>query len=180
MIRTACIFALAGIALLATSLLGSSASADSPHPGLSFAIGVNSDGDADNDCGTGVPTAVGNGAPDSVSVQVSNTTCTVREDATFKANVYLMANGSISSAGMAVHLTYTGVTSTARGDSVWDGCSFEGSAFGDAYENTGCAIGLPPATPIQVVGLIATFTFRCSADGSISLVNALGHTAITD
>jgi hypothetical protein len=148
--------------------------------GVSFAIGVNADGDGDNDCGTGVPMAVGNGAPDPAPAQVSNTTCTLREGGTFKANVYLIDNGGLAVAGLSAHVVFSGATSTGRGDSVWDACAFEGTAFGADFENTGCAIGLPPAEPLDIVGLVATFTFRCTADGSLTLSNTTGETALTD
>jgi hypothetical protein len=152
--------------------------ADTPHAGLSFALGLNVDGDGDNDCGTGVPMSVGNGAPDPVSVQVSNTTCEVRENGTFRANVYLMNNGGISYAGAAQHVLFAGVTSQGTGDAVWDGCVFEASASGPGFENVGCSTGLPPAGPVQHVGLMATFTLRCAADGSISLGHGPGETEL--
>lgn len=178
------LLAISALALLAAVGIAASGSrvvsADAPHPGLNFAIGVNVDGDADNDCGTGVPTAVGNGAPDPVSAQVSNTTCEVGEGRVFRANVYLMANGSTPAAGLSAHVTYAGVTTDERGDSVWDGCSFEASATGPGYENVGCVVGLPPAVPVTALGLIATFRFMCTADGSLTLSHEDGHTALTD
>ena len=172
MIRAALLTVLASVtlaALLAGAAATGRVSADSPHAGLSFAVGINADGDGDNDCGTGVPMAVGNGAPDAVSVQVSNTTCEIREGASFRANVYLMAHGGITASGITAQVVYAGVASSGRGDSVWEGCTFEPTASDATFENTGCAIGLPPAVPVQLVGLIATFSFTCADDGSLAL-----------
>jgi len=179
MTRRFLVAALAIAGVLAGLLLGSAqTSAHTPHPGLSFAIGINIDGDSDNDCGTGVPMSVGNGAPDPVSVQVSNTTCEIRENAAFRANVYLMANGGLAADGLTSHVTFTGVASSDRGDSVWEGCAFEATAFDVGFENTGCATGLPPAGPLTGVGLIATFMFLCTDDGSITLDPT--ETVVTD
>jgi hypothetical protein len=155
-------------------------SADQPHAGVSFSIGISTDGDGDNDCGTGAPMGVGNGAPDPVSVQVSNTTCEVREGGGFRVNVYVMGNGGVPEAAMSATLNFTGVTSAGVGDSVWEGCTFEATASNPGFENTGCVIGLPPATPPQHVGLISTFPFSCAADGTITLNHENGNTAITD
>ena len=181
LIRTV-LLALAPLAFVVMAPVGSPgaerASADAPHDGLSFAIGVNTDGDGDNDCGTGVPTVIGNGAPDNVSAQVSTMTCEIRENGVFKANLYLMSNGGLAAAGISAHVLYTGVTTDERGDSVWDGCTFEAVGTGPGYENTGCVIGLTPAQPMQFVGLVATFTFTCSADGSVAIGHGEGETAI--
>jgi len=182
--HTVLLAVLASVTLVALLLAGSSSagrvSADAPHAGLSFAVGINENGDSTNDCGTGVPAPIGNGAPDTVAVQVSNTTCEVRENAPFKVNVYLMANGGVAASGISAHVIYSGVTSAGRGDSVWGGCTFEAAAFGTGYENTGCAIGLPPATSVQTAGLIATFSFTCTSDGSIALGHGVGETVLTD
>ena len=184
MIRTVPLAVLASVTLVALLLAGSSSagrvSADAPHAGLSFAVGINADGDSTNDCGTGVPSAVGNGAPDTVAVQVSNTTCEMREGAAFRVNVYLMANGGVAAAGLSAHVIYSGVTSSGAGDSVWDGCTFEATFSGTNFENAGCAIGLPPAASVQAVGLIATFSFRCTNDGSIALGHGVGESALTE
>lgn len=170
---------LAGLLLGGASSAGR-VSADVPHAGLSFAVGINVDGDGDNDCGTGAPMAVGNGAPDPVSSQVSNTTCPVREGAAFRVNTYLMENGGVASSGMSAQVNYSGATSSGPGDSVWDGCTFEATASEATFENTGCAIALPPAVPVQAVGLIATFSFTCTADGSLTLSHGDGETELTD
>ncbi len=184
MTRTLLLAVLASVTLAALLLADSSGagrvSANAPHTGLSFAVGINTDSDGDNDCGTGVPAAVGNGAPDTVSVQVSNTTCEMREDAAFRVNVYLMGNGGVAAAGMAAHVTYSGVTSSGPGDSVWDGCTFEPTESGPAFENAACTIGLSPAAPVQVAGLITTFSFTCTDDGSMTLSHGDGETALTD
>jgi hypothetical protein len=184
MFRAVLLAALAPLTLVALLPVGGSGagrvSADAPHAGLSFAVGINVDGDSTNDCGTGVPTAVGNGAPDTVSVQVSNTACEVRQGAPFKVNVYLMANGGVAASGISAHVIYSGVTSSGPGDSVWDGCIFEASSSDVGYEDAGCAIGLPPAAPVQAVGLTATFSFTCTSDGSIALGHGVGETSLTD
>ncbi len=167
------------LAMLAALLFGATgASAHAPHPGLSFAIGINVDGDGDNDCGTGVPMSVGNGAPDPVSTQVTDTMCEIREDASFRVNAYLMANGGLAADGLTEHLTFTGMTPADRGDSVWEGCEFEATAFDVGFENTACATGLPPAVPLTGVGLASTFTFTCTGDGSIALDSI--ETVLTD
>jgi len=122
------------LAIVALSLvLGpkDNAEAHSSHPGLNFAIGVDVNGDGTNDCGTGVPHAVGDGAPDSVSPTVTNTTCVAGQGLKLLVNVYLMSNGGIAYEGQASHVLYTGLTTKGRGDAVWAGCVFA-SPIGEA------------------------------------------------
>jgi hypothetical protein len=153
--------------------------ADAPHAGLGFAIGIIGYGDSENDCGTGVPRAPGNGAPDPAPVQVSNTSCEVL-GSSFRVNVYLMTTGGIEAAGVASHLEYAGVTPAGVGDSVWEGCTFEATASFPGIENTGCTIGLAPSPLFSAPGLIATFDFTCAADatGTISLGHEDGETSL--
>ncbi len=150
---------------------------------LNFALAVDFNGDGTNDCGTGAPSAVGDGAPDPVSVDVSNTNCAAVPGATLQVNVYLMNAGGLAYSAAAAQIYFTGgVASSGPGDAVWAGCVFEVSApVIPGLVNTGCAIGLPPAaTPQTNLGLLNRFSFTCTAGGTLRLGHALGETGLTD
>jgi hypothetical protein len=159
---------------------GGHADAGSAGGNPNFALGVDIDGDGQNDCGTGVPRAVGDGAPDAVPVEVTNTNCAVTDASQpLRVNVYLMSTGGTSYAAEAGHIVFTGVSSLGRGHSVWQGCVFDVAANATGWENAGCAIGLPPAPKVQGTGLMNTFELSCTGSGTITLGNATGETLIS-
>jgi hypothetical protein len=181
-VALAAVVVVAGVAVaLGLRFAGPAAEADTPHPGLDFAIGIDVDGDGTNDCGTGVPLAVGDGAPDAVPVEVANASCVAEADAELVVRVYLMDGGGIAAVGSAVHLYYSGLRSLGSGDAIWTGCVFEASATGSNFENVGCGIGLPPyAYPVSNLGALAVFHFSCTQSGDLALGRSLGETGLTD
>lgn len=143
--------------------------------GVNFAMGVDYNGDGTNDCGTGAPSAVGDGAPDDASPDI-NTGCAAPAGSTLHLGVYLIDNIGLNYEAQAAQVDYSGsVTSKGRGMAVWQGCAFPVAAGGDGFENAGCAIGLPPATAQTNLGVMETFTFTCGAEGGATfrLGNAL-------
>ena len=183
------ILAAAFIALFSVILVVRSndrpAQADTPHPGLNFAIGIDVNGDGTNDCGTGVPLAVGDGAPDPVPVEVTNTACVATEDAELHIRVYLMSNNGVTYGGEAAQVYYVGVTSKGRGTSVWTCHTFD-VTFAPAnlaYESAASTIGIaaPCNVPQTNVGLMNKFTFTCTqGGGSTTLGSGVSETKLTD
>jgi hypothetical protein len=143
-----------------------------------FAIGLDANGDGTNDCGTGVPQAVGNGAPDPVPVQVSDTTCEIRQGIKFLVNAYLLETGGAHYSGLDIVLNFQGVSSAGRGDMLWQGCAIEVVAYEMSFEATGCTIDVAPASPVDHVGLMAVFSFACTNSGSIALGHEFGETTL--
>jgi hypothetical protein len=158
------------------------ASAHSSHPGLDFAIAIDTDQDGLNDCGTGAPSTVGDGAPDLVTADVTNTSCSDQNSSEITVNVYLMNNGGVAYGTSASHVYYDGLTPVMPGSSVWTCHLFDATASGPDFENAGSAIGIsPPCNIAQTnVGLMNRFTFECTADGSLHLGHSLGETELTD
>ncbi len=187
------ILALAVAALVLTFGPGSGdeAQADTPHPGLNFAIGIDYNGDTTNDCGTGAPSAVGSGAPEAVAADVSNTTCAAGAGAAMQVNVYLMNAGGVEYGGTAAHVFYTNVAPVAAGTgtSHWTCHLFDVTASnsdpgaGPLFENAGSAHGFAPANCAvgqTSLGLIHRFAFTCAASGTIRLAHGQAETALTD
>lgn len=175
--------AIAGLVLAFGPGTGHRAQADAPHAGLDFSLAIDTNMDGTNDCGTGAPSAVGDGAPDTVAADVTNTTCNVANAGDqIQVNVYLMSAGGIAYAGQTSQVLFTGITSD--GPSVpaaaWQGCVFAASASQTGLENVGCAIGLPPAAPVTNLGLMTKWTFHCAASGEIHLGHGPGETGLTD
>jgi len=145
-------------------------------PSLQFAIGIDVNGDGTNDCGTGVPRDVGDGAPDAVPIQVTNTACSAVQGRALAVGVYVIDNAGIAYEAQASHVLYSGVTSDGRGEALWEGCVFEATAQGAGFENVGCAIGVAPAAGVRHLGLMTQFTLMCSENGSVSLDHGAGAT----
>jgi hypothetical protein len=150
-------------------------------PSPEFAIGIDVNGDGTNDCGSGVPLAVGDGAPDPVAVKVTNTDCHAVRGGALGVNVYLMDNDRVLYEAQASSIAYTGIVSKDRGDAVWDGCVFEAAApVVPGFENVGCTTGVSPALPMSHVGLMSRFSFTCAEDGTITLDHGAQQTALWD
>jgi hypothetical protein len=190
LLRTAPIVAVALIAVAAAVFVWfssedwRSAEADESHPGLDFALAVDIDGDGMNDCGTGAPMSVGDGAPDDdLDPAVVNRTCAVPEIGTqLDVSVYLMSNPDISYVGQAGHVYYAGLTSNGLGDTVWQCATFPAAANGPDFENAGAAVGI--TAPCNVgqsnLGLMNTFSFTCTATGSLRLGHGTSETHLLD
>jgi MYXO-CTERM domain-containing protein len=135
--------------------------AHSPHPGLDFAIGVDTTGDTVDDCGTNV------GQP---------AKCSVSTGGTFRLNVYLNSLGGIPSyEGFDIYVEYSGVSSNSNPDaSSWPDCVFQANDTSlPGVVVWGCAIGVAPAGPSTYTGLIGTLDFNCTANGSITLLHSI-------
>jgi hypothetical protein len=147
-----------------------------PHPGLDFSIGVNTDAN------TGTGDARGDDCV-SYSVQASATTtpppaiqkCNIPPSAAFTVHVYLNSLGGISNYGdFDIRLDYTGVTAgsfdagappTVGGN--WPDCSAEASLIAPTPGRVlgGCSMAVG-ATPSMYTGRIATVDFACAASGN--------------
>jgi hypothetical protein len=139
---------------------GGKTEAHSPHPGLDFSIGIDTNGDNSDNCGT---------------KPAQPTNCYLPAGSTFTLSVYLNSLGGVPGyKGFDIGVYYTGVSSKYLLDAnPWPDCVFE--AFGphpgvpaDA-EGWGCAIGVPPAQPSTYTGRIGTAVFNCTNDGTITL-----------
>lgn len=177
----AVVLALVG-AIVAVGVLFFSANENASAGGVNFAVGVDFDGDNINDCGTGVPSAEGDGAADPVPIEVSNTTCTTTVGATLDVNVYLIDNNGLAYGGATSHVVFSGVTSTGRGTTLWTCHTFDVTAFGATFENAASTIGIsPPCNVGQTnLGLMNRFTFTCAASGTIALAHGTGETGLTE
>jgi len=157
-------------------------------PAPSFALGVDVDGDGLNDCGTGVPVAVGDGLPDAVAMEISNTDCVAAADATLAVRVYLMDSGRIAYAGQSSRVYFAGFETASAGAVHWACGSFDRFSSGPGWENTGrdqgVSAGSPgPCTADQIeasAGVANEFTLTCTQGGSLSLGHAEGETALKD
>jgi len=151
-------------------------------PPLNFAIGIDLNGDGTNDCGTGVPSVVGDGAPDAVPVEVTSTACSAAADAKLDVRVYLMDRGGIAYAGAGSHVYYSGLTSYGRGTTVWTCHTFDVAGSDATFEYAASIIRFAPpcAVPQANVGLMNKFSFTCTQGGEISLGHAPGETEISD
>ena len=126
--------AAAGLSALFLRTDGPDAHAGTLLAGLNFAIGIDTNHDGFNDCGTGVPSAVGDGAPDPVAAEVTNETCNAPLGATLNTYVYLMDNGGISYSRQQSLVYDTGPTSKGYGNAVWTGCAVEAPDAEPGYE----------------------------------------------
>jgi len=133
--------------------------AHSPHPGLDFSIGVDTNGDTADDCGTKVGQAA---------------KCSVPTGGTFRLNVYLNSLGGIPSyQGFDIYVGYSGVSSNNNPDaSSWPDCVLQGNYTSEpGVVVWGCAIDVPPAPDSTYTGRIGTTDFNCTANGSVTLVH---------
>ncbi len=175
---------LLGVLLWMTAESRNGAEADTPHPGLSMGIGVDANGDTTNDCGTGVPSAVGVGAGEPADpavpvAEVSNTTCPATTG-TLQVNVYLMT-GDIAYEATAALVYYTGgITSNETRTTHWKCHSFDAGFSGVGFESAGSTIGL--SAPCNVgqtnLGLMHRFSFACAGGGTFRLGYGVGETEL--
>jgi len=153
-----------------------------PAKPVSFAMGVDSDGNGTNDCGTGVPSAIGNGAPDAVPVEITNSTCNAPLGSNLRASVYLMDNAGVAYAGAQSHLYFNGIGAKGRGSFLWACHTFDATYGGAGVESAASAIGIgaPCNVPQANLGVMNRFTFTCAASGTLQLAHGVGETALTD
>lgn len=165
-------------------------SADAPHPGLDFSMGIDTDGDTTDDCdSSGSPTDV----------------CVLPDGSQFAVNVYLHDIADIPDyRGYDVVLLYEGVLAKYTFDpDFWPGCDFsaitdpvasqdshdwDGDGVGDPFVGFGCVSALPPLGdgPSTYTGLLATTDFDCVESGEITMVHGItgpetmGATSLTE
>jgi hypothetical protein len=158
-----------------------------PTPPLDFAIGIDVDGDGTNDCGTGVPRAVGDGLPGPAAVEVTNTRCAAGEDAVVAVHVYLMNTGGIAYTKQSSKVLYFGFELLGAGKVHWPCPNFEYSTSAPNIEQAGgstagsselasCASKQPQTS----VGLLNEFALLCSQGGMLTLGTGTDATALTD
>ncbi len=151
-----------------------------PHNALDFSLGANTD----NKTGTGDQRPNGHGSPrgdDCVSFSkllitatpVATATCHVDAGANFTVSAYLNNLGGLTNySGFDLALNYSGVTlvSVDKGaGSNWPACGLlQGVSTPPAIVLAGCALDI--GTPASAyTGRLATITFNCTANGSITM-----------
>lgn len=157
-------YLVSGAAFVAfVSLLGGlslrHASANEPHEGLNFSIGVRG--------------AAG------CNTRASDVSCTFPAGRTFVVEVSLdeLPDDIPAYGGFDLYAEYAGVAPTEPLDANnhdWGDCGFPAAFAGDGFVGWGCAIGPPPAGPSSWIGAIGAVTFTCTTSGSISLVHGAG------
>jgi hypothetical protein len=161
-----------------------------PHNALDFSLGANTD----NNAGTGDQRQNGHGSPrgdDCVSFSkllitatpVAPATCHVDAGANFTVSAYLNNLGGIANyKGFDISLNYTGVTlvgvDKATGSN-WPSCGFPVTSTPAASSIlAGCTVNVGGTPPSSYTGRIATMTFNCAANGSITMLHGAGGTDI--
>jgi hypothetical protein len=141
------------------------ASAHSPHPGLDFSLGIDTNGDMTPECGTNI------GQPSK---------CVATQGATMRAIVYLNSIADIPEyGGFDLYLGYAGVSSQDNPDSsIWPDCFTQANKVGNpGFVVWGCAIG--PLQPVSTyTGPVGTNDFTCTTSGTVSLIH--GYPGYTD
>ncbi len=172
------VLALVAIAIVITlGHFSDAADAHTPHPGVDFAIGIDTNANGTDDCTT---RAAGPATCPAMTV-----------GAAFLVNYYLVGIGDITYTGFDTFTTYTGVVSqnVAGGPAVmtpgfWPDCGFPASIFTPnttpAAARFGCAQGLSATAPSTYIGKVATLGFTCAANGDINLKASSRDTSITD
>jgi uncharacterized repeat protein (TIGR01451 family) len=154
------------------------AEAHSPHPGLDFSMGIDTNGNSVDDCDSRDSTV---SIPSKCSVPVSGS---------FTVRVYLNALGGIANyQGFDTQLNYSFVSTahtvdTGPSNGNWPGCAFTGASFDDPNhtESFGCTIGIS-APSSTYLGRIATADFTCSPTngfGTITMVHGPGSTDLLE
>ena len=154
--RTAALAAFAAI-LVVSGMAVQHASADEPHDGLQFSIGVR-----------GVA---------GCNTRESDVTCSLPAGQPFVVEVALDAlpDDIPSYGGFDLYVEFGGVTPSDDASNIdWPNCGFPAAFVGDGFVGWGCAMGAPPSGPSSWVGPIGTVTFTCTQDGSISLIHGSG------
>jgi uncharacterized repeat protein (TIGR01451 family) len=169
------------------------AEADTPHPGLDFSIGVNTDGNT----ATGDQRPDGSGHPrgdDCVSFYVQGITatpvaapkCSVALNGTFTVHFYLNNLGGIANyEAFDVLLGYSGVNSpntvdTGPSNGNWPQCGSIGAPnFSAGQQAFGCAIALG-GSPSTYTGRLATSVFACPASNGFGLIGLVHGPGLTD
>ncbi len=129
-----------------------------PQTGLDFSLGIDADGDTEDDCATDAE---------------GQTKCSVLADGAFTVNVYLRSL-PVNVAGydaFDIRLDYAGVVSKEiAGPGPWPDCAFPAVAFRPDFVAFGCITGIR-ASPSTYVGLIGTAEFTCSEPGTVTMVH---------
>ncbi len=108
--------------------------------------------------------------------------CYIPVDTDFTVKVILegvsaLPNGAYEA--VAVTVAYDGVTPNGLIDMVWPDGLFCANAYGPDWESVGCSIGI--GEPFSTyTGVVATGSFRCDADGSVSLTHSTADTLVID
>jgi len=125
---------------------------------LDFSIGIDTNGDTVNDCGTRTGEAL---------------KCAIAPGSMFQLRLFLnsLPLDLPQYFGLDVSLELAGVTATGFVEHDWPDCSFGlGPVFFSNEMHFGCGIGVnSPAS--SYVGLLARAAFTCSASGSLTLVH---------
>ncbi len=134
-----------------------------PQTGLDFSIGIDADGDTEDDCATDAG---------------GQTKCSVLADGAFTVNVYLrsLPVNVTGYEAFDIRLGYAGVVSREiAGPRPWPDCAFPAVFFGPDIVAFGCVtgIGAPSST---YVGLIGTAEFTCSEPGTVTMVHGPSDT----
>jgi hypothetical protein len=137
-----------------------------PAAGLDFSLGIDTNGDSADDCGT---------RPS------QSTSCHLPPGATFRLNTYLDGFPLVlpGYVGFDLVVDYAGITSHDNADAdVWPDCGFEAFFFSSAQTAWGCAVGI--GTPLSTfTGVVGTLDFTCTANGSVELDHQDGGTGVT-
>ena len=143
-----------------------SASADTPHAGLNFAVGIDTNGGGD-DCDTDPGTAAG-------------TTCPAVTGSTFVASLYVTSLGSLQYEGFDSVWEFAGPTAAGTQTFVWPSCSFQATFYqvGGTGAGIGCAKGVGAADSTYADKLV-TLTINCTASGTASISHGVGNTGLT-
>ncbi len=146
-----------------------------PSPGLDFAVGIDTNQDGVNDCGTGSPSEVGDGAPDAVAANVSSIACADQRGSTLTVNVYLMSS-TVPYTNIDVFLSHPSALTQVSGAAPWLGCTSDTPTYGPNYVAAMCS--MPAGGTYSDLGLVGQFTFTCTESGMLSLVHV--GTVMTD
>jgi hypothetical protein len=133
-----------------------------PKGALDFSLGVDTNGDTTDDCGTGVGQL---------------TICSLAPGSTFTVNVYLNNLGGIPRyGGYDLYLAYAGIGSKENPDAnVWPDCTYE--AFAPVLAGRmawGCVIDLLAGRGSTYTGIVGTTSFNCTHDGSVTMIHGAG------
>jgi hypothetical protein len=149
--------ALFGALLIASPFFTEAATADEPHPGLNFSIGVR----GVQGCNT----------------RADDVTCTLPSGQPFllEFSLDMLPDDINGYAGFDLFAEYTGITPGDDGNSDdWPDCGFPVAHVppDGGFIALACAIGVPPAPQSSSwIGPIGAITFTCAQNGSITMAH---------
>jgi hypothetical protein len=142
------------VAAISWQHLDRRASAHTPHAGLDFSIGADTDGDNIDDCGTGFLQAP---------------KCNVLIGNDFIVHVYLNSIDSLASyEDIGFHLTYSGVSSNDNPTVSWPDCTSPNIPINQDFGNVEWSCTGNSST---YTGLVGQSTFSCAADANVTLLH---------